>query len=123
MGRAKGDQGSLFGPPVPSRPARRRQPPKQTTITITADAIAAMTVGRISAERIIAEAIRAVRPDVRNVVVDLGTIRWTDPKTSRRVIFDTPAVLRDALLGFTHGIAPEPFRCVLGAIFRSTSGD
>jgi hypothetical protein len=123
MVRVTGDQGSLFGPSAPSRPVRRRQPPKQTTVTITADAIAAMTAGRIPAERIIAEAIRAARPDVHNVAMDLGTIRWTDPKTSRRITFDTPAVLRDALLGLTHGIAPEPFRFILGRAARVTRGE
>jgi hypothetical protein len=123
MVRVTGDQGSLFGPSAPSRPVRRRQPPKQTTVTITADAIAAMTAGPIPAERIIAEAIRAARPDVRNVAMDLGTIRWTDPKTSRRITFDTPAVLRDALLGLTHGIAPEPFRFILGRAARVTRGE
>jgi hypothetical protein len=117
------DQGSLFGPAAPSRPVRRRQPPKQTTITITADAISAMTAGRIPAERIIVEAVRAARPDVRNVAMDLGTVRWTDPKTSRRITFDTPAVLREALLGLTHGIAPEPFRFILGRAARVTRSE
>jgi hypothetical protein len=123
MTRATGDQGLLFGPALPLRPARRRQPPKQTTITISADAIAAATVGRITGERVIAEAIRAARPDVRNVAVDLGTIRWTDPKTSRRVTFDTPATVRDALLGFAGGVAPEPFRFILGRAARVTPDD
>jgi hypothetical protein len=123
MARATGDQGSLFGPAAPSRPARRRQPPKQTTVTISADAIAAVTVGRIAAERIIAEAIRAARPDVRHVAVDLGTIRWTDPKSGRRVTFDTPATVRDALLGFARGDVPEPFRFILGRAARVTRGD
>jgi hypothetical protein len=57
-----------------------------------------VTSGRIEGERAIAEAVRAARPDVRNVVVDLGPIRWTDPKSGQRVTFDTPAVARAALL-------------------------
>jgi hypothetical protein len=123
MTRATGDQGTLFGPALPSRRADRRKPPKQTTVTISADAIAAMTVRRIDAELIIAEAVRAARPDVRNVAVDLGTIRWTDPKTSRRVTFDTPAVLRDTLLSLGRGNAPRPFRFILGRAARVTRGD
>jgi hypothetical protein len=40
-----------------------------------------MTHGQIPAERIIVEAVRAARPDVRNIALDLGTIiRWTDRK-------------------------------------------
>jgi hypothetical protein len=60
---------------------------------------------------------------VRNVAVDLGTIRWTDPKTGRRVTFATPIVLRDALLGLATGVAPEPFRFILGRAARVTRGD
>jgi hypothetical protein len=123
MRRAADDQGTLFGPATPSRPARRRQPPKQTTVTISAAAIAAATVGRIDGERIIAEAVRAARPDVRNVAVDLGTIRWTDPKSSRRITFGTPTVVRDALLSLARGDAPEPFRFILGRPTRVTRDD
>jgi hypothetical protein len=98
MRRATSDQGTLFGPAAPSRTARGRQPPKQTTVTVSAEAIAAATAGRMDGERVIAAAIRAARPDVRNVAVDLGSIRWTDPKSRRRVTFTTPAVVREALL-------------------------
>jgi hypothetical protein len=59
-----GDQGIPFGPGMPSRPARHRQPQRQATVTISAEAIAAATVGRIDGERVIAEAIHVARPDV-----------------------------------------------------------
>ena len=85
MKHTSGDQGTLFGPATPTRPARRRRPLKQTEVSISADAIAAVTAGRIDGERVIVEAVRAARPDVRNVAVDLGAIRWTGPKTNRRV--------------------------------------
>jgi hypothetical protein len=101
--RATGDQGALFGPAPPSRSAHRRQRPKQTTVIVSAEAIAAATAGRIDGERVIAAAVHAARPEVRNVAVDLGTIRWTDPKTRRRVTFITPTVARDALLRFAGG--------------------
>jgi hypothetical protein len=115
---ATGSQGTLFNPAKRSRPSRPRQLPKQTTITVSADAIAAVMIGRTGGPAVIAEAVRAARPDVRNVAVDLGTIRWTDPKTGRRVTFDTPIAVRDALLGFDRGTAPEPFRFVLGRAAR-----
>jgi hypothetical protein len=56
MVRATGDQETLFGRAMPPRPTRRRQPPKQSTITISADAMAAATVGRMAGECITAEA-------------------------------------------------------------------
>ena len=118
MRRAKGFQGTLFDPAAPS-PVPRFRPPRQTVVSISAEAIAAMTHGQIPAERIIVEAVRAARPDVRNIALDLGTIRWTDPKTGRRATFATPAVVRDALLGLADGIRPEPFRFVLGRRARA----
>jgi hypothetical protein len=119
MKRVMGNQGTLFGPATPSRPAHRRQAAKQTTVTISAAAVAAMTVGRIAGERIVAEAVRAARPEARNIAVDLGTIRWTDPKTGRRLTFATPPTVRDMLLGFAGDAAPEPFRFILGRAARA----
>ncbi len=110
--------GDLFAP-APSRPARRRRAPKQTTITITAEAIAAVRGGRIVGEGAIKEAIRAARPDVRNVAMDLGTIRWTDPKSGKRVTFRTPDSVRYALTAMTRGDRLEPFRFILGRAART----
>jgi hypothetical protein len=118
-----GDQGTLFGPSPPSPRTRARRPPRQTTVTVGAEAITAAAAGRIDGERVIVEAVRAARPDVRNVAVDLGTIRWTDPKTRRRVTFTTPIVVRDALLALARGDAPEPFQFILGRAARVTRGD
>jgi hypothetical protein len=119
MKRPIGHQGTLFGPATPSRRARRREPAKQITVIISVDAIVAMTRGRIAAERIIVEAVRAARRDARNAAVDVGTIRWTDPKTGRRVTFATPAVLRAALFALAGGATPEPFRFILGRAARA----
>jgi hypothetical protein len=83
----------------------------------------AVTHGRIGGERIIVEAVRAAWPDVRNVAVDLGTIRWTDPKTRRRVTFAMPIVVRGALLALAQGATPEPFQFILGRPARVTPGD
>jgi hypothetical protein len=114
MKRTPGVQGTLLGPASPARPARRRQPPKQTAVSVSAEAIAAITAGGIDGKRIIAAAVRAARPEVRNIAVDVGTIRWTDPKTNRRVTFTTPVVVRTALLALAGGTAPAPFRFILG---------
>jgi len=114
MKRMPGDQGTLFSAATSKRPARRRQPQQQTAVSVSAEAVAAVTAGRIDGERIIAAAVRAARPDVRNIAVDLGTIRWTDPKSGRRVTFATPVVVRDALLALAGGAVPQPFRFILG---------
>jgi hypothetical protein len=97
---------SLFGGTSSRAAAQPRKPPRQTTVIVGGDAIAAATTFRVTGEHVIAEAVRAARPDVRNVAVDLGSIRWTDPKTGRRVTFDAPDAVREALLALGRGIAP-----------------
>ncbi len=119
MKRPPGAQGFLFAPAPATRSARLRQPLRQTAVSVSAEAIAAATAGRIVGERIIAAAVRAARPEVRNIAVDLGTIRWTDPKTNRRVTFATPVVVRAALLALAGGAAPAPFRFILGRATRA----
>jgi hypothetical protein len=111
---ATGGQGVLWPTQQPRRAARPRQAPKLTTVTVSADAIAAVVAGRTTGERVIAEAIRAARPEVRNVAVDLGSIRWTDPNTRRRVALVTPAAVRAALLDLDRGTAPAPFKFAIG---------
>jgi hypothetical protein len=116
-----GGQARLFAPVVLSaRLARCPQPPTRATVTITADAIAAVVAGRCAAEEAITKAIRAARPDVRAISVSLGTIRWTDPKTELRVTFDTPAAVRDALIALSRDRKPRPFRFRLGPAARVT---
>jgi hypothetical protein len=42
-------------------------------------------------------------PDVRNVTVDLATIRWSEPKSSRRFIYLTPESARGFIIDFDQG--------------------
>jgi hypothetical protein len=119
MKRLTGDQGTLFDPAAPSRPARGHQPPGRTTVIISAEVIEAAGAGLIDGEDAIAAAVRAARPDVRNIAVDLGTIRWTEPKTGRRMTFATPVAVRAALLAFARGATPAPFRFILGRVPRA----
>jgi hypothetical protein len=98
-----------------SRPSRRRNAPKQTKVTVTIDAIAAVMAGRVTAEAMSAEAVRTARPEASKVLVDLGTIRWTDPKTGKRASVTTPATVREAMLDLGKGCSPAAFRCVLGS--------
>jgi hypothetical protein len=114
MKHPPGDQGHLFAPATATRLVRRRQSSRHTAVSISAEAITAVTAGSMGGERIIAAAIRGVRPDVRNIAVDLGTIRWTDPGTGGRVTFTTPVVVRNALLALAGGATPAPFRFTLG---------
>ena len=104
--------GDLFlSTPLP--PARRRKPAKQTTVIITAEAIDSARRHGGDGEGVIVEAIRAARPEVRNVAVDLGSIRWTNPKTGKRLTFATPVSVRDALLELASGGMVQPFRFIL----------
>lgn len=64
---------------------------------------------RDSRHCMIAEAIQAARPHWKNISVDLATIRWTNPKTSKRYIALTPPDAGVALVEFDRGEAVEPF--------------
>jgi hypothetical protein len=118
---AAGAQGALWPAQQPRR-ARPRQPPKQTTVPVSA-AIAAVLAGRTTGERVIAKTVRAARPEVRNVAVYLGSIRWTDPKNGRRLVFVTPASVRAALLALDRGTATEPFRFGIERAARVIRGE
>lgn len=57
----------------------------------------------------IAEAIAVHLPGVRNVSVDMMTIRWSDPAKGWRYIYLTPKPAQYALLDFDMGLPIEPF--------------
>jgi hypothetical protein len=82
-------------------------------VIVTADGLAAARAGRMRGEDVIAEAIRATLPTVRNVAVDLGSIRLTDPKNLRRLTLKTPDAVRCALIALVHGHPLEPFRFII----------
>lgn len=71
---------------------------------------------RDSRHCMIAEAIVTARPDFRNVMVDLATIRWTNPRTGRRYVALTPEVAGDRLVKFDQGEPVEPFEFNVEAI-------
>jgi hypothetical protein len=119
MKRPSNEQGFLFAPVPATWSVRQQRSPRQAIVFVSAEAISAVTAGGIEGERIIAAAIRAARPEVRNIAVDLGTIRWTDPRTGRRVTFATPVAVRAALLAFAGGAIPAPFRFILGRATRT----
>jgi hypothetical protein len=57
----------------------------------------------------IADAIAAKLPDVRNISVDMMTIRWSDPATGWRYIYLTPKPAQFALVDFDMGLEVQPF--------------
>lgn len=67
-----------------------------------------------SSHCIIADALRAAVPAARHVSVDLQTIRFTDPATSKRYVFLTPGPAQSVLVNFDQGVMPEPFLMRLG---------
>lgn len=71
-------------------------------------------IPRDSGHCIFADALRAAVPAARHVSVDLQTIRFTDPKTSKRYVFLTPGRAQTVLVNFDQKIRPEPFLMQLG---------
>lgn len=66
----------------------------------------------------IAEAVKNSLPDVKQVSVDLATIRFTDKKTGSRYTYMTPRAAQQALVQFDNGQKPEPFRIRLQTLFQ-----
>jgi hypothetical protein len=64
----------------------------------------------------IAEAIQVANPHYRNVLVDLATIRWSNPRTGKRYICLTPERAGEALVLFDRGEDVEPFTLRLDPI-------
>ena len=89
-------------------------PPRETTVTISAEALAAAKAGRMTGEELIASAIHTALPDVQNVAVDRDWIRLSDPRADRRVTFRTPGSARYALVALVQGQPLELFRFTLG---------
>ena len=56
---------------------------------------------------LVAEAIKAAQPELRNVSVDLATIRYTDPKRGKRLVFLTPLRAQAAIISFDAGVPAE----------------
>lgn len=57
----------------------------------------------------IAEAIAAKLPHVRNISVDMMNIRWSDPKTGWRYIYMAPKPTQHALIRYDMGLEIKPF--------------
>ncbi len=57
----------------------------------------------------IADAITAHLPGVRNISVDMMNIRWSDPSTGWRYIYMTPKPAQYALIDYDMGLPIEPF--------------
>jgi len=57
----------------------------------------------------IARAILTSIPEARHPLVDLHTMRWSDPVKHLRYIYPTPRAARLALHAFDFGVKPQPF--------------
>lgn len=87
--------------------ARRPQSP-MINVVVTPEIISDSRK-RDSSHCMIAEAVKKVVPDARNVSVDLQTIRFTDRDKGLRYIYLTPRSAQVALVQFDQGIEVEPF--------------
>jgi len=61
----------------------------------------------------VAEAIQIANPHYKRVLVDLQTIRWTNPRTKKRYVAQTPPIVGLAIVAFDRGEPVEPFSFVL----------
>ncbi len=57
----------------------------------------------------IAEALTTAHPHFTFVLVDLATIRWSNPKTGKRYVCLTPEVAARELVRFDQGEPITPF--------------
>lgn len=49
------------------------------------------------------------------ILVDVQSIRWSDPKRGKRFTFFTPPVAQRAIIAFDQGRRVKPFRFTLGS--------
>lgn len=73
----------------------------------------------------IADAIAAQVPYAKNVIVDVQSIRWTDPETEMRYTYLTPPEAQKQLVRFDAGKKVEPFVIDIGqpTLIRSTHAE
>jgi hypothetical protein len=71
---------------------------------------------RDSRHCVVAEALQLARPHFKNILVDLQTIRWTNPRTRKRYICLTPEIAGQALVDFDQGNPIQPFTVNLDPI-------
>lgn len=57
----------------------------------------------------VADAVKAAVDDAQHVMVDLATIRFTDPKRGKRYVYLTPKIAQQRLVDFDQGRPIEPF--------------
>ncbi len=82
--------------------------PADLKIAVTQELIDQATA-RDSRRCMIAEAIKEAKPHYERVIVDLQTIRWTNPRTRKRYLVLTPEAVGVALVSFDQGEPIEPF--------------
>jgi|SRR5882672_4013885 len=64
----------------------------------------------------VAEAVKALMPDMRNISVDLQSIRWSDRKKGLRYVALTPRIAQVALIKWDQGEIPDPFNFQLRGV-------
>jgi hypothetical protein len=79
-------------------------------------------VRRDSHRCMIADAIRDAFPAAQYILVDLQSIRWTDPEAKERYAYFTPPLAQRALLRFDQGKPVQPFTFRLGPAFTRAMG-
>jgi hypothetical protein len=87
-------------------------PTKPTAPRVTLD-VKADTIVRASRKDsgrcMVADTIRAQVPGASNILVDVGTIRWSDRQAGYRYTYLTPLKARAAIALFDQGVVVQPF--------------
>jgi hypothetical protein len=100
----------MTNPELTINPKQVRIPRPKIKIT---EEIAERACRRNSRHCMIAEAIKEAMPWVARIMVDLQTIRWSDPRVGLRYIFLTPLAAQKALVRFDAGEPVAPFSFTL----------
>lgn len=88
---------------------------------VTEEIIAA-SLAKDSQHCMIAEALRASRPDAKTISVDLQTIRFTDSARGLRYSYLTPRIAQVHLVNYDQGRRPPEFSFVLRSPHVTKSG-
>lgn len=72
-------------------------------------------VARNSNHCMVAEAVKAARPRLSRVCVDIQTIRATDVERGERYVWLTPRAAQQLIVDFDHGKKPKPFAVTLSS--------
>lgn len=89
--------------------AVKKPPAPKVALSVDADIIVKAS-RKDSGRCMVADTIRAQVPGASAILVDVGTIRWTDRAAGYRYTYLTPLMVRGAIALFDQGVVVQPFK-------------